>query len=329
MLGGGILGGLLLGHTPVCAVEIDPYCRNVLKQRMVDGYLPADMQIHDDIRTFDGTAWLGKVDVVAGGFPCQDLSYAGKRAGLDGEKSSLFFELMRIVREVRPRYLFLENVPGLLSKGFDRVLGEVAESGFDAAWTVLSASDCGANHQRKRIWILCENQNVVDTESIGYGQRRESRDVHPTECGQDQEMRGFIGSTSATSSNLAHSECERPEEQDQHERGCLEETVVREAGVIGSSSSSLADTVSNRRQGWLSGREDSQRESELGQTGCSGSIHRQQSENWWSIEPDLGRLGHGIPDRVGRLKALGNAQVPLVAASAWVILERMLRSRES
>ena len=285
MLGGGILGGLLLGHTPVCAVEIDPYCRNVLKKRMVDGYLPADMHIHDDIRTFDGTAWRGKVDVVAGGFTCQDFSYAGKRACLDGEKSSLFFELMRIVREVRPRYLFLENVPGLLSKGFDRVLGEVAESGFDAAWTVLSASDCGANHQRKRIWILCQD--------------------------------------------LAYSECERPEKQDQHERGCLEETVVREAGVIGSSSSSLADPVSNRWQGGIPRREDSQWESELGQTGCSGSVHRQQSENWWSIEPDLGRLGHGIPDRVGRLKALGNAQVPLVAASAWVILERMLRSRES
>lgn len=151
--GGGILGGLLLGWRTVCAVEIDPYARSVLLARQNDGTL-APFPVWDDIRTFDGKPWRGVVDVVSGGFPCQDISIGGKGAGLAGERSGLWAEMARIIREVQPRFAFVENSPMLTSRGLGRVLGDLAEMGFDAEWGVLGADDVGAPHIRKRIWIL-------------------------------------------------------------------------------------------------------------------------------------------------------------------------------
>lgn len=157
--GGGILGGLLLGWRTVCAVEIDPYARSVLLARQNDGAL-APFPVWDDIRTFDGTTWRGAVDVVSGGFPCQDISAAGRGAGIDGERSGLWAEMARIIREVRPRFAFVENSPMLTSRGLGRVLGDLAEMGFDAEWGVLGADDVGAPHIRKRIWILAHAERA-------------------------------------------------------------------------------------------------------------------------------------------------------------------------
>lgn len=154
--GGGILGGLLLGHTCVCAVEIEPYCRDVLLQRQRDGLLPR-FPIWDDVRTFDGRPWRGRVDVVCGGFPCQDISSAGKGAGITGERSSLWSEMARIIREVGPRVVFVENSSMLALRGLDRVLGDLASLGFDARWGVVSAQDAGLPHLRERLWILADS----------------------------------------------------------------------------------------------------------------------------------------------------------------------------
>jgi len=151
--GGGILGGHLLGWRTVCAVEWEPYPASVLCARQNDGFLPP-FPIWDDIQTFDGRPWRGIVDVVSGGFPCQDISAAGKGAGIDGERSGMWTEMARIIREVRPRFVFVENSPMLTSRGLDRVLGDLASLGFDAEWGVLGAADVGAPHQRDRIWIV-------------------------------------------------------------------------------------------------------------------------------------------------------------------------------
>jgi DNA (cytosine-5)-methyltransferase 1 len=155
--GGGILGGMLLGHTCVCAVELEPYCRRVLLQRQRDGILPR-FPIWDDVRTFDGKPWRGRVDVVCGGFPCQDISTAGKGAGIDGEQSGLWSEFARIIGEVRPRFVFVENSPALASRGLGRVLGDLSALGFDAEWGVVSAAAAGFPHQRQRIWILADSE---------------------------------------------------------------------------------------------------------------------------------------------------------------------------
>jgi|SRR6185369_6957866 len=155
--GGGILGGMLLGHTCVCAVEIEPYCRKVLLQRQRDGILPK-FPIWDDVTTFDGKPWRGHVDVVAGGFPCQGISQANPFAsGLSDPRSALWREQARIVREVQPRFVFVENSPRLTSRGLWRVLWDLAEMGYDARWGVFSGGDVGARHQRERLWILAAN----------------------------------------------------------------------------------------------------------------------------------------------------------------------------
>ena len=154
--GGGILGGILLGHEPVCAVELEPYARKILLQRQRDGILP-HFPIWDDVTTFDGKPWRGIVDVVCGGFPCQDVSCANPNGkGIDGERSGLWAEMLRIAGEIRPRYIFVENSPMLTIRGLGRVLGDLAAMGYDAAWCVLGAADAGAPHLRERIWILAD-----------------------------------------------------------------------------------------------------------------------------------------------------------------------------
>lgn len=150
--GGGILGGHLLRWRTVCAVEYNAYARSVLLARQNDGTLPP-FPVWDDVRTFDGKPWRGIIDVVSGGFPCQDISVAGKGAGLEGERSGLWGEFARIIGEVRPRFVFVENSPMLTSRGLGTVLGDLASMGFDAEWGVVSAADTGAAHLRERIWI--------------------------------------------------------------------------------------------------------------------------------------------------------------------------------
>lgn len=161
--GGGILGGHLLGWRTVCAVEREPYATAVLAARQNDGLLPP-FPIWDDVCTFDGKPWRGRVDVVSGGFPCQDISAAGKGAGIDGERSGLWKHMARIVGEVRPQYVFVENSPLLIKRGLAVVLGDLAEMGYGAEWARISASDLGAPHKRERIWVTAFDQRQDDAD---------------------------------------------------------------------------------------------------------------------------------------------------------------------
>lgn len=185
--GGGILGGHLLGWRTVCAVEWDAYAASVLVARQNDGTL-APFPIWDDVQTFDGRPWRGRVDVVSGGFPCQDISAAGKGAGIDGEASGMWRHMARIVGEVRPRFVLVENSPLLVRRGLARVLGDLAALGYDARWGVLGAADAGAPHQRDRIWI-------VATDADGDGQAQHVADAtvsrleRPTGSGMPSEGR--------------------------------------------------------------------------------------------------------------------------------------------
>lgn len=154
--GGGILASKLLGHRIVCAVEKDSYRRELLLRRQNDGLLEL-FPIWDCIETFEGKPWNGKVDIVSGGFPCQDISIAGKGLGLDGERSGLWFEMFRVICEIRPRIVFVENVPTICIRGLDRILGCLATIGYNAAWKMLSFGEFGAPHYRKRFWLLASN----------------------------------------------------------------------------------------------------------------------------------------------------------------------------
>jgi DNA (cytosine-5)-methyltransferase 1 len=243
--GGGILGSELLGHRTVCAVEIERYPRNVLLQRQRDGILPW-FPIWDDVRTFDGKPWRGIVDIVSGGFPCTDVSAAKNNAeGIRGAKSGLWSEMERIVGEIRPRFVFVENSPMLVSRGLTHIIGDLAVLGYDLRWVVVGADDAEGCHRRKRIWILAYPK--------GIGHRGRMREEHP-------EDKRILGQGKQQGSPL-WSEAER----------------------------------------------------------------RDMGDDWFekTFSGHL-RVDYGLPDWVDRLKAIGNAQVPRVAAIAFSILSEGL-----
>ena len=164
--GGGLLATKhLLEWRTICYVEYNFYRVKVLKARIRDGYLD-DAPIWGDARTFDGTPWRGCVDIITAGFPCQPFSTAGKRRGADDDRN-MWPDTTRIIREVQPAWVLLENVAGLLSamdnatafphSYFGVVLADLAQSGYDARWRVLSAAEVGAPHKRDRIFVIATN----------------------------------------------------------------------------------------------------------------------------------------------------------------------------
>lgn len=151
--GGSILAGKLLGRRTICAVEIDSGARRIMLDRQRDGILE-QFPIWDDIRTFDGQPWRGNIDIVTGGFPCQDISICGSGIGIDGKRSGLWVEMARIIREVRPKFVFVENSPEITSRGLGKFLGDLANLGMDARWGVFSAAANGAAHKRRRFYLV-------------------------------------------------------------------------------------------------------------------------------------------------------------------------------
>ncbi len=255
--GGGILGGHLLGWRTVCAVEWEPYAACVLAARQNDGILPP-FPIWDDIQTFSGRPWRGRVDVVSGGFPCQDISAAGKGAGIDGERSGMWREMARVVSEVRPAYVYVENSPMLTTRGGARVIADLTALGYDAQWDVMGAADVGAPHQRDRIWIVAYSNSM--------------RKLQPQRLKQNKRRR------------------------------------------VSNSSEQVADSYSSHLE--RGGEKDDSRRWEE-----SGRYARLACRTeWWKVEPNVGRVADGVAARVDRLKAIGNGQVPAVAATAFRLL---------
>ena len=301
--GGGILGGKLLGWKCVCAVEVEPAARGMLAARQDDGCLDP-FPIWDDVRTFDGKPWRGLVDVVSGGFPCQDISAAGKGAGLSGERSGLWSEMSRIIGEVGPRYVIVENSPVLTSRGLGTVLGDLASMGYDARWGVLGAVHAGAPHKRERIWI------VANRAEHGRGARRKGR-PDPSDSRQPEQPL----------QDMAHSSRLQP--------GRAEQRTQRERAGQGGESIALADS-----NGKCGGTRRHGREHTTGPWTDDESARPTESPEplpvttsrgvgqWWESEPDVGRVAHGVAARVDRLRALGNGQVPAVVALAWKLLKR-------
>ena len=144
-IGGFALAARNVGWQTVGFCEIDPYCQRVLEKNF------PGVPIHGDIKTYDGQ----ECDIITGGFPCQDVSIANQRArGIDGERSGLWGEQHRLIRDLRPKFAVMENVTKLLKRGFDRVLGDLAEIGYDAEWHCIPASSIGCIQNRDRIWII-------------------------------------------------------------------------------------------------------------------------------------------------------------------------------
>ena len=249
-IGGFDLGFERAGMVCKWQVEINDYANKVLAK-----HWPA-VHRERDIREC-GKHNLEKVDVICGGFPCQDISYAGLGAGLDGERSGLFFEAIRLVCELGPRVVVLENVAALLTRGLDRVLGTLAEIGFDAEWHCIPAAAVGAPHIRDRVFVLAYSAS----------DRNSKRKERARRAGTDKQSAFWMDS----------------------DTNCL-----RSQGI----GSSRLEVVEARHE---------ERKPE-GDSNGSGQP--------WAIEPNVGRVAHGVPARVDRLRGLGNAVVPQVAE--WI-----------
>lgn len=214
----------------VAFCECNRFCRSVLAHHW------PDVPIYSDVRKLSAARLVGdgiRADVICGGFPCQDLSIAGRGAGLSGERSGLFFEFARIVREVRPAYAIVENVTGLLGRGLGNVLGELAAIGYDAEWHCIPACAVGADHERDRVWIISYPQHVA----------------HADKPRLERWLRAEL-------------------------RECSRQLSLRSRGSSDARAESIAGT--------------------------------------WFTQPAVRRVADGIPARVDRLRALGNAVVPQI-----------------
>jgi DNA (cytosine-5)-methyltransferase 1 len=296
-IGGFDLGFERAGMQISWQVERDPYCQAVLAR-----HFPKAARF-EDVRGVGGGC-LGAVDLICGGFPCQDLSSAGRGAGLDGARSGLWSEFARIVCELRPGYVVVENVPALLTgkgKRWDRapvgrVLGDLAEAGYDAEWAVLSAREFGAPHLRKRVWIVAypaRDAQAGSAPSSGSERQRarpggaSRRAGDAADADRDRRPQGVL---------LGAGSEERPGPADAFGRGSV-------AAVADAEGDSERSGLRSRRAARKRGRRPADR---------GGSC----AEGAWAVEPDVGRVADGVPDRVDRLAALGNALLPQIAE--WI-----------
>jgi DNA (cytosine-5)-methyltransferase 1 len=200
-IGGFSLGLERAGFTTVAFCEIEPYCRAVLKKHWP--HVPC----YEDVRTLTAERLAAdgiSVDVICGGFPCQDISNAGNCAGIEGERSGLWSEIARLAGELRPQYLIVENVSALLGRGFSRVLGDLAALGFNAEWHCIPASAVGAPHQRDRVWIVAyPNGSRCSQQSIFRQQSRRTETFGSSEIVADTIVKGLEGGTSHTGNDAS------------------------------------------------------------------------------------------------------------------------------
>ena len=259
--GGGVLGTKLLNNwRSVGYVEWDKYCQKIISQRIEDGFLdeaPIFGDIDHFIKSGSAKKYAGYVDVVTAGFPCQPFSVAGKQKGQDDERNK-WPQTLQCIRDVRPRYALLENVPGLLNSGyFGEILTSLAQAGYDARWCVLGADDVGAPHRRKRLWIKATSQ---DTERSGCLHREyEEGRVQVREQRESGSRGGEL--VSGDSPELADSECFGQQGSREYVRPSNPEAY----------SEGEADRSINGGEG---------------------------NEGWWITEPDVGRVAHGVANKL-------------------------------
>jgi len=272
-IGGFSLGLERAGMKTVAFCEVDKKCQQVLKKHW------PGVPIFDDVSTLKGEDIEETVDVICGGFPCQDISLAGKGAGLEGKRSGLWSEFKRLIEEIKPKYAIIENVSALRGRGLDQVLREISEIGYDAEWHCITAASVGAPHRRDRIWILAYPHNKR-LEGREWNDQRERREVLSSEQQDRNEIRSEVGRIDrvSTQENVSNTNLPRLERW-------------------------LSDGIASS-QGW-----------EESSDGCTTerSVRRRRGRNGeWTSEPSVGRVVDGFPGRVDRLKQLGNAVVPQI-----------------
>lgn len=338
-------------------IERDAYAAACLVARMADEALD-QAPVWDDVATFDGGQWRGRVDLVSAGFPCQPFSQAGTRRGVEDERW-LWPDVARVVREVGPGFVFLENVRGFLAEhgGLGAVLGDLARLGFDAQWTVLSAAAVGATHRRERFWLLAYRHGGRLPE-LRWGpryRRHPQRDAdrpsgtdvadaggsgRPEVARGAHGQQGADGRRSPQSADLSDGRREAVADTDSSGRGPAHGPgALGRSGPAGdhaeqrtepdATGGDVADTAGTRPQGGLPGA--STRRSGPAERGFELPLWPPAPDDWRAWErviaaggpqPSVRRVAAGPAARLERLHALGNSVVPIVAAHAFLGLAR-------
>ncbi len=325
------IGGLDLGlhlavpdYRTVCYVEIEPYPQDILLARMEDGILDR-APIWGNLKRFDASQWRGLVDVVHGGYPCQPFSVAGKRAGADDPRH-LWPHVARIVAECQPTYCFFENVAGHLSLGFREVAADLESMGYRVSAGLFTAAEVGAPQRRQRLFILARHARFVADTRRASNERRDDKGgmgsvCSPGESGESEREWARMDTRSGRS-DVGHPDHPRLEGRREPKREGPNEWPAwppgpeerdRWADVL-AVRPDLAPAVAyaGRERPWNASRRDGQDPS-LGGEGSGDN----SSRGGRSSKPAVRRVADGLPHRVDRLKALGNAVVPDVAALAW------------
>jgi DNA (cytosine-5)-methyltransferase 1 len=300
--GGGCLNGLALcsgygglelglerffpGFKTVCHVESEAFAVSHLIKKMEEGWLH-QAPVWDDLRTFEGDRWRGKVDIITGGFPCQPFSVAGNQLG-DKDERHLWPFIVEIIRSVRPRFLFFENVPGVVKWILHDILLDLASLGYNASWCIVRAADVGAPHSRARWFLWAES---CDSYCDGFENDSTTERSHRVDNKRGKNLEGFGRELEINGGNSSEKSTEY-----------------------------LSNTDSQGIQRQRSEYEKYNREGESERFFNSGDKWDGGFGSWWEVEPELGRLVDGASDWVDKLRILGNGVVPQQAHYALSIL---------
>ena len=302
-IGGIDLGLERAGFKIEWQIEIDPWCQKVLTKHW------PNIERFSDVREC-GKENLKPVDLICGGFPCQDVSLAGKRAGLRGKRTTLWSEFARIISEIRPRWVLVENVPGLLSSDsgqfFGNILRDLAACRYDAEWDCIPAAAVGAPHRRDRVWIVAYPQYttnktkrrecaISEEEGLEWGDNRTGSET-------DVEWKKPIRESGEDKGDISYPASRRETTIEQSRPICCTEQVCED----------VADTTSHDDDGCIceKGR------TSLKPRDSSRRVFTNAPWGTWAVEPPVGRVVDGLPSRVHRLRGLGNAVVPQVVE--WI-----------
>jgi len=370
---GGIERGLELAgfeHRVLAHVEIEAFAITNLAAKMEAGQLDA-APIWSNLKTLPVDCFRDRVDLLTGGYPCQPFSAAGKRQGKDDPRH-LWPYIYDIIRAIRPVQCFFENVEGHISLGLREVIEDLEGLGYKTTFGIFSASEVGAPHQRKRIFILGNakhhglasseiRRGIEETSDNNEGWKSEAsksqgtseREVNGDLCGEKispsisnahghalRKQSGGSGREERTSETLSgvNGEARSMANPDSNDRGDRRSTLARdrrtrlehrsgsERQLVGQPKKELANTSGSRSKTGLprSERPEQERHTEITHNGSDRSGWR-QSENQWAVEPNVGRVVNGCPDRVDRLRLLGNGVVPQTAAKAWIVLNEQIK----
>lgn len=307
-IGGFQLAADWVGWENVAHVEIDEWCNKVVKQ-----HFPKSI-CYTDIKKFDGKIFRGTIDIISGGFPCQPFSVAGKQGG-EEDNRYLWPEMLRVISEVRPAFVVGENVFGIVSISLDQVLSDLEAIGYTTETFIVPACAVNAPHRRDRVWIIGYTEHAgFDATENGKGSiKRKDKICEPTRPTLSRDA----------TENTNGIRCNSKERKVKSKiRGQRESGSGDDDGI---SITTHTNSNGQQRQGKLGGRLYSEQSEER-------QINRTEHENqfqrsWYEVASEFCRVDDGLPNRVDRIKGLGNAIVPQVAFQIFTAIDFVLRGK--